>query len=749
LLKGNYILKKALLLPLLVTIGSASTQINSINFENLSRISSKVALENVGLSKGDTYNTPQITQAIKKFYKFGYFDDISVVNTEGNITFKFIEKPSIVKIEISGYKARDDDKTMIYEAMGIKKGSMYTDQRVANAKAVLLDMLQQEGYYNSVVELDIENISDKSVAIKFEVNKGSQITITKINYHGAKHFTTNDFEDIVANKAQESFSWFLGRNNGEMKLDQLKYEHARIKEMYLTNGYLDATVSKAFSKIDFNTNKSEIDFSISEGNQYKVGDILIFLDSSIKDPSKIISKLKLKKDKIFNIKNLRKDVEFIKEQVANEGYAFTQVTYDIRKDKDNNIASVNFNVIPGKKVYINDVIISGNHRTLDSVIRRDIYLSPEDLYSLTDFKESKNALQRSGFFEMVNIQQQRVSEDKMNLIVTVQEARTGNIMLGGGYGSYDGFMINAGINDKNIFGSGINLGFSIDTSARQQNFNISVQNPAIHDSKYSGSFNVYNRESSYEETYTDNSSGFSLGIGKQFNRHTTGFVNYSYSMIDRDYSSDTDNNGNPQPDDGTWTTSSITPSISFNNTDDYYLPRSGISARTSLELAGIGGDTSYVKSNTSFKTYYGLEDYLDFDMILRYRANLSIYENLNNDGIVRDTGFYLGGPRSVRGYESYAYGYQINGIKNPQDRMFTNSIEASMPLIESAKMRLAFFFDTGIIGEQTFDTTMMGYGAQIEWTSPMGPLTFIFGKAISPDEGVRTSSFEFSMGNQF
>ena len=739
-------MKKALLLPLLVTLGSASSQINTINFENLSRISSKVALENVGLAKGDTYETSQITKALKKFYKFGYFDDISVENNNGNITFKFIEKPSIVNIEISGYKSRDEDKTMLYNAMGIKKGSMFTEQRVANAKAALLDMLQQEGFYNSVVEIDIENINDKSIALKFDVNKGNEIVITKVNYHGAKVFEANDFEEIVANKAKESFSWFLGRNNGEMKLDQLKYEHARVKELYLENGYLDAKVSKAFSKIDFNTNRSEVNFSITEGKQYKVGDILIFLDSTIKDPNEIISELKLKKDKVFNIKNIRKDVEFIKAQVADLGYAFTQVKYDIKKDEKNNIASVNFNVIPGKKVYINDVIISGNHRTLDSVVRRDVFLAPKDLYSLTDFKESKNALQRSGFFEMVNIQQERVSEDKMNLIVTVTEARTGNIMLGGGYGSYDGFMINAGINDKNIFGSGVNLGFSIDTSARQQNYNISVQNPSINDSKYSGSFNIYNKESTYEDDYTDNSSGFALGIGKRFNRHTSGFVNYSYSKVERDTSTSTTYT-NTNLVDGKWTTSAITPSITFNNTDDYYLPRSGISASTSFEFAGLGGDTSYIKSNTSFKTYYGLADYLDFDMILRYKARLSLYENFKDQ--ITDSGFYLGGPRSLRGYESYAFGYSADNGYEVYDRMFTNSIEASMPLIESAKMRLAFFLDAGAIGKQDFDTTKAGYGAALEWTSPMGPLTFIFSSAINPDPTDRTSSFEFSMGNQF
>jgi outer membrane protein insertion porin family len=738
-------LKKLLLLPILATFSSASMQIKSINFENLSRISTKVALENISLIEGNNYKTEEITKAIKKFYKFGYFDDISVEEMNGNITFKFIEKPSIVNIEISGYKNRDEDKALLYDAMGIKKGSMYAKSKIDKAKKALLDMLQKEGYYNSVIEVETENISDKSIAIKFEVNKGDEIIITKINYHGAKNLTKDDFNNVVANKEKESFSWFFGRNDGKMSLEQLKYEHARIKDLYLTKGFLDAKVSKAFSKIDFSTNKSEVNFSIIEGKKYKIDDTLIFLDSSIKDPEKIKEQLKLKKGKPFNVKNLRKDINFIKSEVANLGYAFAQVKYDIKKDEKNNTASIHFNVLPGKKVYINDVIISGNHRTLDRIIRRDIFLAPQDLFSLTDFNESRNALRRSGFFDNVNIQQQRVSEDKINLLVTVTEARTGNIMLGGGYGSYDGFMINAAINDKNIFGSGIDLGFSIDTSSRQKNYNLSVRNPAINDSKYSGSFNIYNRESTYEDDYTDNSNGFSLGAGKRFNRHISGFLNYSYSNINRDYSNSTEIQTSIV--DGKWTTSAITPSISFNNTDDYYVARNGISAKASIKIAGLGGDTEYIKSYTNFKTYYGLEDLIDYDLILRYKASLSIYENFKDD--ITDSGFYMGGPRTLRGYESYAFGYSTDNGLEVYDRMFTNSIEASIPLIKAAKMRLVFFLDAGAIGKQNLDIQKAGYGTAIEWISAMGPLTFIFSNAINPDPTDRTSNFEFSIGNQF
>jgi outer membrane protein insertion porin family len=163
-------LKKAIVLSLVITFSSASTLVNSIKFENLSRISSKIALENVALSKGDTYNTKQITKAIKSFYKFGYFDDISVEQTNGNIIFTFTEKPSIVNIEILGYKSRDDEKSLLYDKMGIKKGSMYTKQRVAKAKTALLNMLKIEGYYNSVIELSTSNFNAILFLLIFSVD---------------------------------------------------------------------------------------------------------------------------------------------------------------------------------------------------------------------------------------------------------------------------------------------------------------------------------------------------------------------------------------------------------------------------------------------------------------------------------------------------------------------------------------------------------------------------------------------------
>ena len=741
--------KKVILISIisLNIFAAETTTFNKLSFEGLTQISDEVAKETTEF-KNNTYTIEQVNDAIKKFYKFDYFTNIYVNKTDNNLVFHFEEKPFIAKIEMTGYKNRDDELKFLYTTMGIKKGTMYTEEKLKKAKKSLLLSLEREGYINSVVEVSVEPINKTSVLVKFEVNKGDPITITKIKYKGAKALDESDFEEAIANKeSDEYFTWFFGRNDGEMSFEQLEYDGPRIRDTYLQNGYLDTKVTSAFSKIDFNTNTATIEYTIIEGEQYKVNNTIIYVDESILDADTLYPELKLEKEDIFNISHLRKDQEYIKTQVANKGYAYAEVKFDIKPNKENNTVDLVYNVIPGEKVYINDVIISGNSRTLDRVIRRNVYLAPSDLYNLDDFTDSKNALKRTSFFESVDIKQQRVSANKMNILVEVVEAATGNLVLGGGYGSYDGWLLNVSVSDKNILGSGLNLGVSYEYSTKKNNYEISLSNPAIRDSKYSGSMNVHKNESeitnsnSLEGDKTKNVKGFGFGVGKAINRYTRAGINYSFDDEDISYELDSTK-------DEKYTTSAITPFINFNNTDDYYVPRSGITAGTSLKYAGIGGDTEYILSSSYFKYFYSLEDLTDFDIILRYKNSLKFIEDTGY--VPSTTTFYLGGTSSVRGYASYAFDPDNYADKERFGKYFTNTAELSFPLVPSAKMRWALFYDYGMIGESSFnEITKSGAGALVSWFSPVGPLQFIFAKAIGPEDGDETSSFEFSLGSKF
>lgn len=748
--------KRLTLLSMTLATLLHAEQINSIEYVNLTKISSKIASETLNLKAGDEIDVNKINKAIKEFYKFGYFDDISVKEENGKLQFLFKEKPSIANLDIYGYKTREEDIDSLKVLMGLRKGSMYSAQRAKNAKEILLKELEKEGYINSIVEIEVEPITEGSVSLTFNVNKGDEIVIKKVNYVGANNLDGSDFENVTANKEKDYISWWFGQNDGELKLDQLSYESPRINELYFQNGYLDAKVKDPFLKVDFASNQARLDFFIEEGQQYTTNSITIYIDESILKSKELYPELKLKKDRTFNISKLRDDVEYIKTQIANLGYAFAQVKYDIKKDEKNATADIILNVIPGKKVYINDVKISGNSRTLDRVIRRNVYLAPGDQFNLTDYNDSVSKLKRTGYFDDVQVQQRRVSEDKMDLMVKVVEARTGNLILGGGYGSYDKMMVNAAINDNNIFGSGLSLGLSTELSAKKSKFQFSLRNPAIADTKYNGDVEIHNTVTEIGRDVYDldkKATGFSIGAGKEFFRNFYAGARYRLDFIKEEYdyeSGFTKKSGKKYYEDTDYLTSSITPYLNFNNTDDFYLPKNGIKTGTSLEIAGLGGDSKYVESSSYFKYFYSLEDKFDLDWIFRYKTSLKFL--IDNGQINQGDSLYLGGPKTLRGFKSYAFGpdNEDGEIQDPYKRMFANSIELSFPLVDSAKMRWAVFYDYGMIGEENFnDITRSSTGAVFEWVSPVGPLQLIFARPLDDESGDDTSSFEFSLGSSF
>jgi outer membrane protein insertion porin family len=745
---------KVVLFSLACAAALSADTIKSIEYKDVNKLSPEILNETLAMKVGDELNKDKLNAALLKYYKFGYFDDIKIENNNGVLKFIFKEKPSISSVDIKGYKSRAEDLDIVRTAINLKKGAMYTEKRVKEAKEKLLAMLQTEGFINSVVETEIEKINDQSLKVTFNVNKGDEIIIKKANYHGSNNLEQDDFDQVTANKEIEFASWWFGQNDGEVKIDQLKYDARRMNELYFEKGYLDAQVKEPFLDIDFASSQAKLDFFITEGEKYTTNGIKIYLDSSIVDPETIYPELKLIVGNTFNIKKLRADQEYIRTQVADKGYAFVEVKFDLIKDEKNQKVDVVYNVIPGKKVYINDVKISGNAKTLDRVVRRDVYLAPGDLYNLTDFKSSTNKLKRSRFYETVNIEEKRVSDEKLDIIVKVTEAPTGSLMLGGGYGSYDKMMVNGSISEVNMFGSGLGLGLSADLSARSSRFEVSLKNPAINDSDYNGEVEIHNSEAEINRSVYDSTidtQGFSVAVGKQVVRDLYAGARYKLDSVDEsyDYISTSTVPLDKRFQSQTYLSSSITPYLNFDNTDDFYFPREGVKAGTSLEYAGVGGDSKYLKSTTYGKYFYSLEDLAELDWVLRLKTQMKIL--VDNGQINQGDSLYLGGAKTLRGYKSYAFPSNESGYKtDPYKNLWANSVEMSFPLVPSAKMRWGLFYDYGMIGQDTFnDVKRSGTGALLEWISPMGPLQLIFARALDDEPGDDTSSFEFSLGSSF
>ncbi|HEQ3583377.1 TPA: outer membrane protein assembly factor BamA [Campylobacter jejuni] len=729
----------------LVAMANAAT-IKDIKFIGLNHLSNTSAINIAGLKIGEEINPAKINTAILNLYKQNYFENIAVENNNGILEIIVTEKPTIAKVSITGIAS--NDRKQVESILGIKRGTLLDEGSIREAIKRIKAYYEAKSYFDTIVEYKKKTLENTDgLELEFIVNRGENIIIDNVHLSGAKKFSYSDIEPAVVNKEKEFMGWMWGRNDGKLKVFELSNDSSRIADEYMKKGYLDVQVSSPYLKTYTDTYQANLTYFIKEGKPYKIKSISIenpLFDD--KQNAQTVKDLRSSAGKTINIEDIRKDVKTIETQSADLGYAFVEVYPDIQKNDQTQETTVVFKVIPHDKVYIRNVIISGNSRTVDRVIRRELYITEGNLYNRTDLSESKNALKRTSYFDDVNIKEEKVDYTHIDLIVDVKEASTGAISGGIGYGSSDGILLNASLSDTNIFGSGIKSSVSVDKSDDTLSGRISLVNPRVLDSQYSLGGTLYSND--YEwDNYSEKNYGFDITVGRQFARYYNVSLTYNLEQSDIYHLSPTLLRTGYEL--GKSIKSSITPAITFNNTDDYYLPRSGIIASTSLEYAGLGGDQEFISSSSKFNFYQGLQDYIGYDLIYRYKA--SFYKVWDEGYLPINQRIYLGGIRSIRGFESRTvspknqWGDEIGGTI-----AFANSVELSFPLIDRIKLRGSVFFDYGMIGRKNLDEIKrMSTGIGIEWITPIGPLQLVFAKPLNDKKGDDTNSFEFNLGTRF
>lgn len=750
-------MKKSVFLLLVGGLSVAcATQIKSIKFEGLRHLSPQVAQQISGLKVGDQITGENTNAAISNLFAQGYFSDVYISEQGGDVTINVTEKPTIAKVEIKNVVTNDRDK--INELIGLRPGQVYDEVAVKKAETRIKQYYEVKGFFDTVVEFYPKPINDdKSVILlTIEVNRGENIIIDKVNLVGADKLDYGDIEPSVANKEREILGWMWGFNDGKVKTAELPSDANRIQEEYYKKGYLDAQVSEPLLNADMNNYTADLTYYISEGERYKVSsvDIEYPADKIKLDKEKVLDDFKLEKGDTMNSAWLRRDMEKLETLVADQGYAYVRVVPKTKQNKEERTVDITYEVIPEDKVYIRNVTISGNDKTEDKVIRREMYLTEGNLYSKTDYNDSLSSLKRTGYFDEVEIKENRVSNDKIDLEVVVKEAPTGSITGGIGYGSDDGLLLSGGISDRNVFGTGLHGAFSVEKSDDALSGRISLTNPRVFDSEYSLGGAIFANDYDWND-YDEKSYGFSITGGRKLGRYTDASLTYYFEKseikgLNQYYAA-------AGYQDGKNLKSSIIPAITFNNTDDYYLPRSGVIASTSLEYAGLGGDIEYTKARGSFNYYFGLRDYIDYDIIFRYKAAAGyIWET--GKKIPINEKLFLGGMKNVRGYDSRSIpkkqiclaANNCRYIETGGMQSFNNSFELSFPVIDRLKMRFVSFFDYGMIGDNSWnEEERYSAGAGIEWMTPMGPLQLYFVKPLNKKPHDDTNSFEFSIGSRF
>lgn len=756
-------MKKSVFLLLLGTVLANAQQITSINFKGLVHLSPETAKEIMGLKVGDDLSGDSTDRAIAKLFRQGYFDDIYIENEGGDVTVTVKEKPSIARIDIKGVVT--NDKTAIDGLINIKQGNMYDELAIERAKERIRQYYESKGYFDTIVDVTKEPVAgnESSLFVTMNINRGENIIIENVNLVGAKLFDYDDVEPVVANKEREFMGWMWGRNDGKVKLFELPNDPARIQDKYYQKGYLDATVSNPYLNAYMDNYTADLTYYVTEGEQYRVSSVDIEAPEFLElDKEKILKDFRLESGDVMNSARLRQDMKKLDDIVADKGYAFVRINPKTEKNVENKTVSIVYEVVPDEKVYIRNVQISGNDRTVDRVVRRELYLTEGNLYSRTDLQDSKDALKRTSYFDDVEIEEQRVGANQVDLLVKVKEASTGSISGGIGYGSSDGLLLNASLSDTNVFGSGMKGVVSVDRSDNELSGQIGLTNPRLFDSEYSLGGTLYANDYNWN-SYDEKSYGLNVVVGRKLTRNLSASLGYIIEQSRISGLSDVLKTVGYK--DGKSLKSSLIPSITYNSTDDYYLPRTGIIASTSLEFAGVGGDEKFLKSRTNFNWYQGIREWVDYDLIFRFKSSF---------GKIWDRGWvpinerlYLGGIRNLRGFESRTVSPKVKVLSGSWyetggDMSFNSSAELSFPLIERVKMRGVLFVDYGVIHGKIANVTSPGIvdhvdgrisrysaGAGIEWVTPMGPLQLIFAKPLKKQDGDDTSTFEFTIGQRF
>jgi len=713
------------------------------------RIDSGAILRKITTKPGDFYDPGQLRADLKAVFAMGYFDNVEIESTDTDrgkeIVFRVKEKPVINRVLISGTDEIDEEQ--VRDAASIMPNTILNPTRLNEAVERINELYKSKGYYNTKTTVTISYPSEDSAEVKFAVEEGEEVFIGKIQFEGNSSYDAGDLEDVIETSERNWLSWIT--ESGVLKMDLLQQDAARIGAFYQNQGFIEAKVGEPV--VEQKDDELIITFYIEEGPRFRVGTVDVRGDL-LRSKEELISLLKIREEQFLNRQVLRNDNLTLTDLYAEHGYAFAEVRPRVDKAPDSNRVDIVLEIDQGPLVYFNRVEISGNTRTRDNVIRRDLTVAEGGIFDSKAIRESTENLHRLGYFEDVAITPQpTMKEDQMDVMVDVKEKSTGQFSIGAGYSSSDKLMFMAEISENNLLGTGNRLAFAANISSITNRFNLSFTNPRIFDSSVMAGIDLYNWRREYDD-YTRDSTGGGLRFGHSLFEKWR--ISYGYGYSDTTLSDVAEYASQVIKDSQDINiTSSVSIALSRDTRDRFYNPSSGSINGISVEYAGgvLGGEAAFTKVEASSSWFFPLP----YDFVFHVKgAAGQAFEN--EDGMLPVyEHFYLGGLNSIRGFKSSHVSPvdPVTGERIGGDKMWYANIEVTFPLFEEMGLRGVVFTDFGNVyavdDNWNFDEVKKGAGLGFRWLSPMGPLRLEWGYNLDPDPDEDSSVWDFSIGGAF
>ncbi|MCW8988302.1 MAG: outer membrane protein assembly factor BamA, partial [Gammaproteobacteria bacterium] len=713
--------------------------VKDIKLEGLQRISVGTVFNYLPIKPGDEIDRAKVKNAIGILFKTGFFKDIHI-ERENDVLVVFVaERPAINDIKIEGYDTIPKDQLEnALKQIGLVKGRVYNRS--------LLDGLQQElqrqyyslGKYNIKIDVEQTQLERNRIDINIKLSEGKSAEIYSVNIIGNKSFSD---EKLIQEFSLAETSFFGSRSS--YKKQELAADLEKLKSLYLDSGFLNFNIESTQVSLGPEKESVYVSVNIKEGDRFTVRDVKLAGDL-ILPQEKLAELINIKAGDVFSRRKVIDSTKAISDLLAEHGYAFANVNMVPDVDEESRTLAVTFFVDPGRRIYVSRVNISGNNKTQDKVIRRELRQLEGDWLSTKHVARSKTRLDRLGFFGDVSVQTTRIpgAADQVNLDYHVEEKPTGSLQAGVGYSDTQGAVVNLSVTQDNFLGTGQRVGVNLDNSSVTKQYSVNYINPYYTEDGVSRNISLSYRQVDAEEADISNYSTDSYGASISYGIPMSEFMNFgwgvkydstklttgistSQNILDFIASSGEIND-----------TFQLFTSWTYDSRNRTIFANRGNLSSLSTEIAVPGGDLEYYKVNLRQVNYFPFGDSVTLAVNMNFgygdvygkSTEYPPYEN-----------YFTGGSSSVRGYDANSIGPKDLVTNDPTGGKV--KIVGNMDLIlpnpfseTSGSTRLSLFLDAGSVFKDanSIDSDEFRYTAGIAfiWITPVGAMRFNFAEAL-------------------
>jgi outer membrane protein insertion porin family len=725
---------------------------------------------------GQAYDPALLDTDIRAVYGMGFFDQVDVdVSPAGDhqvaVVFRVKERPLVRTVKVEGTDEIPSEE--IEGALKVKPRTILDPEKARQGIEAAKKLYVDKGYLDATIIYTTTVVGENEVDVLYKVDEKGTIKIKEIGFEGNEAFSSRTLRGVMQTREGWLFGFLTGA--GVLSRDVLRTDVERLTAYYYDHGYVTVRVDEP--QVERKDDSLYITIKIAEGDQFKIGKVDIVGTDLPPDSVRLREGVETISGEVFSASALREDSQKLTERLSEDGYAFATVEPQTAINDEEKTVDVVFQADRGKPVVVDRIEIEGNTKTRDKVIRREMRLQEQELFSATKLRKSRESLQRLGFFQEVNITTRRAAaEDRMNVVVAVKEAQTGAFSAGAGFSSADALLFNVRIQENNLFGRGHRVVVNADVGSIRRNIVLSFTEPYFRDTPLTVGVDIFDWRLEF-----DDFARSGRGAGTQFTYPVTAFgydslwglpldevrVGADYRIEqaeigDIDFSA----SRSIRAEAGTSLVSSITPRVSRNTLNHAFDPTAGSFQDFSVELAGLGG-TQFVKLEARERWYYTFlrsKALGDFTYSLGAALGYGIgNEGLDGEELPLFERYFPGGINSIRGFETRTLGprevrknifgqvVDTTPIGGSQQVILNNEI--IFPIVQGIGLKGVVFVDAGNAYSAedgiTIDATRVSAGAGLRWLSPLGPFRIELGKPLVSKQFDEESLVLFSFGGPF